>query len=72
MGVDFFLPMNYNSIIKTEDKQMTNNEMKLYEILREADNLESALVMAIQIFAAYAEQPAASSTLPVDDLAGSF
>ena len=51
---------------------MTNNEMKLYEILREADDLESALVMAIQIFAAYAEQPAASSTLPVDDLAGSF
>lgn len=68
MGVDFFLPMNYNSINKTEDKQMTNNEMKLYEILREADDLENALVMAIQIFAAYAEQPEEAQVLPLDDL----
>ena len=60
--------MNYNSINKREDKQMTNNEMKLYEILREADDLENALVMAIQIFSAYAAQPEEAQALPPADL----
>ena len=68
MGVDFFLPMNYNSINKTEDKQMTNNEMKLYEILRGADNLEEALLIAIKIFSAYAAQPEEAQGLPPADL----
>ena len=47
---------------------MTNNEMKLYEILRGADNLEEALLIAIKIFSAYAAQPEEAQGLPPADL----
>lgn len=36
---------------------MTTNDKRLYNILCESENLEDALLLAIKIFSAFAEQP---------------
>lgn len=47
---------------------MTNNEIAMIDIIRENDNLEQGLLIAIKVFSAFLEQLEAAPMLQVDDL----
>lgn len=47
---------------------MTNNEKEMINIIRENDNLEQGLLIAIKVFSAFVEQLEATPALQFDDL----
>lgn len=47
---------------------MTNNEIEMINIIRENDNLEQGLLIAIKVFSAFVEQLEATPVLRLDDL----
>ena len=47
---------------------MTNNEKEMINIIRENDNLEQGLLIAIKVFSAFVEQLEANQVLQLDDL----
>lgn len=47
---------------------MTKNEYELFDILRESDNTDEALLTAIKVFSAFVEQLEAAPVLQPDDL----
>ena len=51
---------------------MTNNEIKLMNIICENDNPEQAVQIAIKVFSAFVEQLEAVPMLQPDDLQVSF
>ena len=51
---------------------MTKNEYELFDILRESENLELGVLLAIKIFSAYAEQHEAAPMLHLASLQESF
>ena len=47
---------------------MSNNEIEMINIIRENDNSEQALLIAIKVFSAFVEQLEANPMLRLDDL----
>lgn len=47
---------------------MTNNEIKMINMIRENDNSEQGLLIAIKVFSAFLEQLEAAPMLQADDL----
>lgn len=47
---------------------MSNNEIEMINIIRENDNLEQSLLIAIKVFSAFVEQLEANQVLRLDDL----
>ena len=47
---------------------MSNNEIEMINIIRENDNSEQGLLIAIKVFSAFAEQREAGPVLRLDDL----
>lgn len=47
---------------------MSNNEIKLMNIIRENDNPEQAVLIAIKVFSAFVEQLEATPMLQLDGL----
>ena len=47
---------------------MTKNEIEMINIIRENDNLEQGLLIAIKVFSAFVEQLEANQELRLDDL----
>ena len=47
---------------------MTNNEKEMINIIRENDNLEQGVLIAIKVFSAFVEQLEATPALQFDDL----
>ena len=43
---------------------MSENELRLFDILQESDNLEQAVLSAIKVFAAFLEQLGVDPALP--------
>ncbi len=55
-------------LVTKGDFLMTNNEIEMINIIRENDNLEQGLLIAIKVFSAFLEQLEAAPMLQVDDL----
>ena len=47
---------------------MSNNEIEMINIIRENDNPEQSLLIAIKVFSAFLEQLEANPMLRLDDL----
>lgn len=47
---------------------MSKNEIEMINIIRENDNLEQGLLIAIKVFSAFVEQLEANQVLQPDDL----
>ena len=47
---------------------MSNNEIEMINVIRENDNLEQAVLIAIKVFSAFLEQLEATPMLRLDDL----
>lgn len=50
------------------DFLMTKNEIEMINMIRENDNLEQGLLIAIKVFSAFVEQLEANQELRLDDL----
>ena len=55
-------------LVTKGDFLMTNNEIEIINIIRENDNLEQGLLIAIKVFSAFLEQLEADPMLQVGDL----